>query len=368
MSGMLQKVKAAAVQAEPVVLDREATVDKACRLVAEAAGKGARLIVFPETFIPCYINSGIWGRGMANFGSERAKRAWSRLWRNSVEIPSPATEILCRAAKQAGAVVVMGLNEREAGPGSLYNTILFIGSDGKILGKHRKLVPTSHERMIHGPGDGSTLSVFDTTAGRIGGLICWENWMPLARYALYDMKEQIHVAPNADDREIFLVNARNTAVEGGVFVISVCAVMRKKSFPAEFELQEELATAPEQLQVGGSAIIGPDGEFLAGPLWKEEGILYAELDLGRCVEERLLLDVAGHYARPDVLSLRFDRSPRQMVETIRPTSAEPKVTFPAVPAVRSPVGPDNRRKSSRDAPASFAVGDSRSRAHPPRRK
>jgi nitrilase len=223
--------------------------------------------------------------------------------------------------------------------------------------------------MIHGPGDGSTLSVFDTAAGKIGGLICWENWMPLARYALYDMKEQIHVAPNADDREIFLVNARNTAVEGGVFVISVCAVMHKKSFPAEFELREELAAAPAQLQSGGSAIIGPDGEFLAGPLWKEEGILYAELDLGRLVEERLLLDVAGHYARPDVLSLRFDRSPRPMVETIRPTSEEPaKAAFPAGPAVRSPVGPGTRRKSAREVPASFAVGDSRSRAHPPRRK
>ncbi len=309
------KVRAAAVQAEPAVLDREATVEKACRLIAEAAGKGANLIVFPEAFIPCYVNSSVWGRGMARFGASAAKRAWSRLWHNSVEIPGPATDRLCRAAKSAGATVVMGVNEREERSGSLYNTLLFLAPDGTILGKHRKLVPTNHERMIHAPGDGSTLRVFQTPAGRIGGLVCWENWMPLARFALYGQGEQIHVASNADDREIFLVNARNTAVEGRVFVLSVCGVLRKESFPADFELKEDLAAAPEDLLAGGSAIIGPDGEFLAGPAWKKEEILLADLDLGRLVEERQLLDVAGHFARPDVLSLRFDDSPRRPVGT-----------------------------------------------------
>jgi len=251
---------------------------------------------------------------MARFGATAAKRAWARLWHNSVEIPSPATDALCRAAREVGATEVMGLNERATDSGSLYNTLLFIGPHGGILGKHRKLVPTNHERMIHAPGDGSTLRVFETPAGRIGGLICWENWMPLARYALYARGEQIHVAATADDREIFLVNARNTAVEGGVFVISVCAVMSKKAYPADFELKEDLAAAPEDLLTGGSAIIGPGGDFLAGPLWKEEGTLYADLDLGRLVEERQLLDTAGHFARPDVLSLRFDDSPRKVVE------------------------------------------------------
>jgi nitrilase len=312
--GTFPMVRAAAVQAEPVVLDREATVEKACRLITEAAASGARLIVFPEAFIPCYVNSVVWGRGMARFGATAAKRAWARLWHNSVEIPGPATDALCRAAREAGATVVMGLNERVTDSGSLYNTLLFVGPGGGILGKHRKLVPTNHERMIHAPGDGSTLRVFETPAGRVGGLICWENWMPLARYALYARGEQIHVAATADDREIFLVNARNTAVEGGVFVISVCSVMSKRSFPADFELKEDLAAAPEDLLTGGSAIIGPGGEFLAGPLWKEEGILYADLDLGRLVEERQLLDTAGHFARPDVLSLRFDDSPRKAVE------------------------------------------------------
>ena len=317
MSAEFPKVRAAAVQAEPVVLDRDGTVAKACGLIARAAENGAGLVVFPETFIPCYVNSSVWGRGMARFGAEAAKRAWSRLWQNSVEIPGPATEILGRAARSARAVVVMGVNERERESGSLYNTILFVGPDGAILGKHRKLVPTNHERMIHAPGDGSTLKVFETPAGRIGGLVCWENWMPLARAALYGQGEQIHVAPTADDREIFLINARNTAVEGGVFVLSVCSVLKKSAFPADFELMEDLAAAPEELSAGGSAIIGPDGEFLAGPLWREEGILYADLDLARLVEARQLMDNTGHYARPDVLSLRFDDSPRRLVESPR---------------------------------------------------
>jgi nitrilase len=177
-------VKVAAAQAEPVALDREATVAKACGLIAEAASNGARLAVFPGLFIPTYVNGTIWGRGLAPAGSPRARSAWLRLWQNSVEIPDQATDRLCRAAREAGVTVVMGLHEREPGARSLYNTLLFIGEDGAILGKHRKLVPTNHERMVHAPGDGSTLKVFDTAVGRVGGLICWENWMPLARYAL----------------------------------------------------------------------------------------------------------------------------------------------------------------------------------------
>ena len=323
MDDYFPTVRAAAVQAEPVALNREATTEKACRLIQEAAGNGARLIVFPETFIPTYPDLFAWGKGLAKFDTPRAKQAWARLWRNSVDIPGPATHLLSKAAQNARAFVVMGLNERTPQTNSLYNTMLFIGPDGEIIGKHRKLVPTNHERMIWDVGDGSTLKVFDTKAGKLGGLICWENWMPLARYALYAQGEQIHLAPTADDSELALVNARNTAAEGRVFVISVCMILRKSSYPADFELNDELADAPDYLEAGGSAIIGPDGAILAGPLWKEEGILYADLDLNHIVEEHQLLDVVGHYARPDVLSLRFDPSAQNAWEKInRPISPQ----------------------------------------------
>ncbi len=314
MGDILPTVKVAAVQAEPVVLDREATVEKACQLISDSAANGAQLIIFPEMFIPTFINSAVWGRGLCNFGMPNTKRAWSKLWQNSVEVPSDTTDRLCKSANDAKAIIVMGFHERESQSRSLYNTILFINSDGKILGKHRKLMPTNHERLVHGTGDGSTLRIYDTPVGRIGGLICWENWMPLARFALYSQGEQIHIAPTADDDERTQINIRNTAIEGGVFVISVCMILRKKSFPKDFDFKQELGEAREDLEIGGSAIIDPDGSYLAGPLWKEEGILYAELDLNRVVEQSQLLDVAGHYTRPDVLSLHLNDTPQNVLK------------------------------------------------------
>ncbi len=312
MSDTLQTVRAAAVQAEPVVLDRDATVAKACSLISEAATNGAQLIVFPELFVPTYVHSETWGLGLAGW-SPQAKKAWLRLWQNSVEIPSAATDALGRAARDAQATVVMGLSERESNSKTLYNTLLFIGPDGALLGKHRKLMPTNHERLIHGHGDGSTLKVYDTSVGKLGGLICWENWMPLARYALYGQGEQIHVAPTAYDGELTIVNIRNTAFEGGVFVISVCQVLQKSSYPNDFELKEELAAASDVLHTGGSAIVGPDTEILAGPLWNEEGILYADLDLTKVIEHGQLMDANGHYARPDVLSLNLNSKPQRRI-------------------------------------------------------
>jgi len=305
-------VRAAAVQAEPVVLDREATVAKACRLISEAAENGANLIVFPELFIPTYVHGAVWGVGLGGW-SAQASKAWLRLWENSVEVPSPATEQLEFAAREAQATVVMGINERDPSNKSLYNTLLFIGPDGTTFGKHRKLMPTNHERLVHGLGDGSTLRVYDTPVGKLGGLICWENWMPLARYALYSQGEQIHVAPTAYDGELTITNIQNTAFEGGVFVISVCEVLNKSSYPSDFELTEELDSASDILHSGGSAIVAPDAEVLAGPLWDEEGIIYADLDLRKVIEHGQLMDTNGHYARPDVLSLNLNSTPQARV-------------------------------------------------------
>jgi nitrilase len=305
----LPVVKVAAVQAEPVTLNREASTEKVCRLIAEAASNGAKFVVFSEMFIPIFTNASIWGRGFSKLGSPDVKAAFARLWHNSVEVPGPTTDRLGETAREAGVTVAIGVCERVPNARTLYNSILFIGPDGSVIGRHRKLVPTNTERMIHGYGDGSTLTVFDTPAGKIGGLICWENLMPLARYALYSQGEQIHVAPTSDDTEMGVVNARNTAFEGGVFVVSVPNLIRKTSYPSNFEFVNELAAASDYIIEGGTCIIAPDGQLLAGPVYKEETILYADLDLNETLMAGQLLDVAGHYARPEVLGLRFNREP-----------------------------------------------------------
>ena len=310
MENTLRTTRVAAVQAESVVLNSELTVEKACSLISEASKNGAELIVFPELYIPNYVNAAAWGRGLAQWSAD-AKAAWLRLWRNAVEIPSSVTETLGEAARSAGATVVIGMHEREGHSKTLYNTLLFIGPGGDILGKHRKLMPTNHERLVHGVGDGSTLKVYDTPAGRIGGLICWENWMPLARFSLYSQGEQIHVAPTAYDDDITLANIRNTAFEGGVFVISANVLTRRESYPEDFELRDDLSVAGKFLSTGGSAIAGPEGDLLAGPVWEEESILYADLDLSSLVKHGQTLDVSGHYARPDVFSLQLDTNSKR---------------------------------------------------------
>ncbi|MEW6638330.1 MAG: carbon-nitrogen hydrolase family protein [Actinomycetota bacterium] len=305
--------RVAAVQAVPVFMDREASVEKACRLVAEAASGGARLAVFPEAWIPGFP---IWverAPGAALWNHEPAKQAFTRLLANAVEIPGPATDALCEAAREAGCGLVMGLNERESGrpSGTLYNTIVYIDADGQLLGKHRKLVPTYAERLIWGQGDGSTLGVFDSPAGPVGGLICWEHWMPLARHAMHAQGEQVHAAlwPEVDD--IHLVASRHYAFEGRCFVVSVGSVLRRRDIPEDLELFREAGIDPdEQLLSGGSSIIGPDGNYLAGPADAEETILYADLDTSRIAAEQQTFDPVGHYSRPDIFSVSVDTTSR----------------------------------------------------------
>lgn len=305
--------KIAAVQATPVFLDGPATLDKACRLIAEAGREGAQLAVFPESFIPAYPD---WVWAVPPGESTVLNPLYAEFLANSVTIPGETTDRLCEAARQAGIAVVMGLSERnaEASGASLYNTALYIDAEGKILGKHRKLVPTGGERLVWAQGDGSTLEAYDLPFARVGGLICWENYMPLARYAMYAWGTQIYVAPTWDHGDVWLSTLRHIAKEGRVFVVGCCIALRKDDIPDRYGLKERFyASAPEWINPGESAIISPSGEFLAGPVQEKETILYAEVEPQRLGGSKWMLDVAGHYARPDVFQLTVHRGPRPMI-------------------------------------------------------
>jgi nitrilase len=307
-------IKIAAAQLSPVFMDREATVDKACKLIAEAAGKGADLILFPEAYIPTYPD---WVWAIPPGQGEMLGKLYAQLLEESVVVPSSAIDRLCAAVQAAGVYVVMGINERntEASGASLYNTLLYISPEGKIMGKHRKLVPTGPERMVWAPGDGSTLDVYETPLGKVSGLICWENYMPLARYALYAWGVQIYLAPTWDRGEGWLGTLQHIAREGRVLVVGCCMALRKDDIPDHFEFKEAYyAGAGEWINTGDSAIVAPSGAIIAGPLHSEEGILYAEIDLAAEIgSAKWSLDVAGHYGRPDVLQLTVHKAAHPML-------------------------------------------------------
>ncbi len=292
---MQEAVRVACVQAEPVIFDREATIAKLAELAREAAAGGARLALFPETFVPVYP-SNRWARHLAH-GSDGAA-LWAKLAQQSVEVPGPASDALAAAARDAGLWLAVGVNERAGG--SLYNTLLVYAPEGALALHHRKLVPTNHERLVWGQGDGRGLETVDAGFARIGGLICWENLMPLARFALYERGVEVYLAPTADDSEAWHDSIRHIARESRAFVLSSCVFQRASSYPPDVPLAE----GGELLGRGGSAILAPDGSYLAGPLWDEEGILYADLEPDTLYTARQRFDPAGHYHRPDVLSLR----------------------------------------------------------------
>jgi nitrilase len=299
---MREPVTVACAQLEPVIFNRDATIEKLAAGAAEAAGKGARLAVFPEAFVPVYPSSA-WAKALAGWADPRAKEAFALLAEESVEIPGPAERRLGEIAREHELWLVTGVTERDpARPGTLYNTLLYHSPSGELALKHRKLVPTNHERLVWGPGDGSGLEAVETPLGRIGGLICWENYMPLARFALYESGVELYIASTADDADAWQSTIVHIARESRAFVIAPSHFQRASSYPEDFPLRSLL----EELDVigrGGSAILGPDGAYLAGPLWEEEGILYAELDPRRLAEERQRFDPVGHYHRPDVLGL-----------------------------------------------------------------
>jgi nitrilase len=308
-------VRVAVVQASPVPMDSSATAKKTCRLIHDAAAEGAKLILLPEAFIPFYPFRLSFGLSMGNRTAE-GRKLWSRYWNNAVTVPGPVTEIVGKAAKAAKAFVALGVVERDStySGGTLFCTLLYFGPDGRLLGKHRKLKPTAQERVLWGEGDGSTLPVFDTGFGRIGGLICWENYMPLARFAMYAKGIDIYLAPTADSRSSWQATIQHVACEGRCFVLSCCQYLTKSMLPHDPEIQAELEGAPEVLSRGGSAIVSPLGGILAGPLFDKEGILTAELDMTTISQARFDMDVVGHYNRPDVFRLMVNEEATPQVQ------------------------------------------------------
>ena len=303
---MRESVKVACVQAEPAVLDRERTLERLAVLTAEAAAAGAQLVVFPETFVSVYPSS-LWARAFAGWADERAKDAFARICASAVEVPGPDADRLGEIAQEHGVWLVTGVNELDRG--TVYNALLYHAPDGSLALHHRKLVPTNHERLVWGQGDGRGLRAIETPLGRLGGLICWENYMPLARFALYESGLELYVASTADDGDAWQATLVHLARESRAFVIAPCHFQRASAYPADFPLAAEIGDA-DLIGRGGSAILAPDGSYLAGPLYGEEGILYAELDPARLAAERQRFDPAGHYHRPELLRLTLTSEAR----------------------------------------------------------
>ncbi|MBA3719897.1 MAG: carbon-nitrogen hydrolase family protein [Nocardioidaceae bacterium] len=302
----LGTVRVAAVQATPVVLDAEATVDKTVDLIGEAATEGAKLVVLPECFVSLYP-SGAWAAAGARF--DGFDELWERLWQSAVDVNGPLVRRLVDACVQHDVGLAIGVNEREdQRPGTLYNTLLLIGPDG-VLHRHRKTMPTMHERLVHGIGAGDDIDTVDMDGvGRVGGLICWENRMPLARWHLERRGPQIWVAPTADDSDGWLATVRHIAIESGAFVVSVPPYLPRTAFPDDFPV--EIPADLDVLGRGGAAVIEPvNGRVVAGPLYDEEGTLFADCDLGRGLAAKRWFDAVGHYSRADVLSPRRDEGP-----------------------------------------------------------
>jgi nitrilase len=319
----------AAVQATPVLLDREATLQRVVELTQEAAANGAELIVFPESFVPGYPD---WVWQLTPWADPSAD-LYQLLLDQSVTVPSPATDLLVEAARSAGAYLAVGINERDPGGSTIYNSLLYLDPTGQIVGVHRKLMPTGGERLVHGQGDGSGLISFDTPGGRVGGLICWENYMPLARAAMYAQGVEIYVAPTWDNSEVWVPTLQHIAKEGRCYVIGTNTVQRGSDIPiAELGLSE-VYSDEDWVSRGNACIVGPDGNILAGPLREEAGILYAEVDQATVARDRLKFDACGHYSRDDVLQLTVNHQPQATLPTIQ--APAPTATPGHPPAVEA---------------------------------
>jgi nitrilase len=321
-----KNVKVAVVQASPAAFDRDKTLEKVRALAGDAARQGARLVLFPEAFVSAYPRGLDFGATVGD-RSPQGREDFRRYWESSVDVPGPAVDFLAGVARENHIYLVIGVIERDRG--TLYCTVLFFAPDGAYLGKHRKIMPTGSERLVWGFGDGSTMPVFDTPLGKIGAVICWENYLPLMRAAMYAKGIEIYCAPTADGRDSWIATVRHIAVEGRCFVLAANQFNRRRDFPADYRLPNG-SDPGAILSRGGSCIVDPFGDFLAGPDFQGEAILFAELDRAQIVRGKYDLDVVGHYARPDIFQLQVDERQKQPV-SIR--SAESTAAIPSdVPA------------------------------------
>ncbi|MDP1818068.1 MAG: carbon-nitrogen hydrolase family protein [Leadbetterella sp.] len=309
-----RKVKVGVVQATPALFDIEKTVDIVISWIEKGANQGCELLLFPESFIPCYPR-GLTFDAVIGRRSEKSREQWLKYWNNSIELDAESKSAkhlskISEAIKKANIFVALGVTEKESLGGSLHCSLLYYGKDGKLLGKHRKLKPTGLERYIWAESDGSTLTTLDTEIGKIGGLICWENYMPLARMAMYHKGVEIYLAPTADSRESWQSTMQHIALEGRCYVLAANQFVRKSDYPAAFE--EDLANEPEIMCAGGSVILSPLGEVLAGPLWNQESILTAELDFSILAKSKLDFDAIGHYSRNDVFNFSVNKQPETL--------------------------------------------------------
>lgn len=298
------------VQAGSVLFDNSATLDKLAGFVAQARGEGVEFLVFPEAFVGGYPKGLSFGAILGS-RSPSGRDDFLRYSQSAIEVPGPETEAIGELARDAGMTLVVGVIERDGG--TLYCTAVYMGSDGQLVGKHRKLMPTGTERLVWGQGDGSTIQVFDSSAGRFAATICWENYMPQFRLATYAQGIQLWCAPTVDDREIWQATMRHIAYEGRCFVLSACQYLSSAQLPAEYELDVPGGDAVDIIR-GGSVIVSPLGEVLAGPVYGEETLLVAEIDLDDQARGKYDLDVVGHYSRPDVFTLSVDTRSRQVVQ------------------------------------------------------
>ncbi|MBT8381312.1 MAG: carbon-nitrogen hydrolase family protein [Ignavibacteria bacterium] len=297
------KFKVAAAQLSSVFMNKKKSVQKACRSIEAAAKRGAKLIVFPEAFIAGYPD---WVWVTPGFKKPILSKMYSELLQNAVIFPDETLKKLSAAAKKNRIHVIIGVSERnsEASNSSVFNTILFFDDKGTFIGKHRKLIPTGTERLVWAQGDGSTLNVYDTTIGKIGGLACWENFMPLVRTALYKQGIQILAAPTWDSSEAWQISMRHQAKEGGMFIINCCQAIKMKDIPNKYEFKSNYPHDREWINKGNSCVIDPTGKIIAGPVSEKEEIIYSDIDLDAIAEAKWIFDVAGHYSRPDIFEFR----------------------------------------------------------------
>jgi nitrilase len=317
---MNQRCTVAVVQAAPVAFDRERTLDKLHALAGDAARQGAELVLFPEAFVSAYPRGLDFG-AVVGSRTDEGREDFRRYWESSVDVPGPAVDRLARTARAHGIYLVVGVVERDGG--TLYCTVLFFAADGAYLGKHRKIMPTGSERLVWGFGDGSTFPFYDTPLGKVGAVICWENYLPLMRATMYAKGVEIYCAPTADGRDSWTASMRHIAVEGRCFVLSCNQFNRRRDFPANY--RTPYGDEPETvISRGGSCIVDPFGSFLAGPDFESEAILVAEVDRAQITRGKYDLDVVGHYARPDIFQLHVDERPKRAVsaETGNPEPQE----------------------------------------------